>query len=315
MWILWLGLVVLIACVCYLLLWVRRTLPSEAAISAAKPKEGGTLVHINGFDIWTKVLGEDEQGSPIVFVPGGLGMKSSYMEEAFQELSGGHPLIFYDPRGCGRSESKAELSHYTWEHFASELEEVIEHYVPAKKVILAAHSGACFILYKYLQKYRDRVEKLILLSCLPLKLETKFEASSDQFFILPPKDQNDANRWFSKKIREGLFLGSMFNNKSCIDFRHIDDITMAMSSSVLVKANKPYDYRGEFKNLDVPVLILTGSDKWESPYTNRKQADLLEKEFKNVRRYSFENSGHFFFLEEKTASLEVIRDFLVDKKA
>lgn len=293
----------------YLFLWTKRMLPDRAETRPAKKKEGGEIVRIGDFDLWVKVSGRDAPGTPIVFLPGGLGMKSSYLEEACGSLAEEHPLLFYDPRGCGRSESKAELSHYTWAAFAEELATLLRQKFPGKKVILAAHSGGCFILYRFLKEYPEMAEKIVLLSCLSLKYETKPSGSLELFRVLPPKDPAEANRWFSEKIQSGLFLGSMFADRDAVSLSHVDDISLVMMS-LQAKVDRPKDYSGAFRDRDFPVLILTGNDRWEPVYTNRAQAEKLQAEFPNAKYFRFEHSGHFFFLEENERFLEILREFL-----
>lgn len=293
----------------YLFLWTKRMLPDRAETRPAKKKEGGEIVRIGDFDLWVKVSGRDAPGTPIVFLPGGLGMKSSYLEEACASLAEEHPLLFYDPRGCGRSESKANLRHYTWAAFAEELSALLQQIFPEQKVIFVAHSAGCFPLYRFLKEHRDMAENVVLLSCLALKYEVKMSGALKLMRILPPKDPTEANRWFSEKIRSGLFLGSMFANRDAVSLSHVDDISMVMMT-LQEKVDRPEDYAGTFRDWNVPVLILTGNDRWEPVYTNQAQAEKLLAEFPNAKYFRFEHSGHFFFLEENERFLEILREFL-----
>lgn len=294
----------------YMLAWSKRMMPSKAEVCEAKNVDGGEIVQINDFGLWTKVLGRDKAGTPIIFIPGGMGLKSTYLEESFKELSETNPVIFYDPRGCGRSESKAELSFYKWDKFSEELYGLIQYFVPNKKVILVAHSCGCCILYNFLQKHRDIVDKVILQSCMFLKYEAVMPNIFELIKHFPSKNPKIANKWFASYAKSGILFGNMFAKQENLEAFDTEDMSMVMCTNINVNINKPYDYSGEFKDWEVPVMILTGNDRWESDSTNSNCAKRLEKEFKNATWYSFENSGHFFFMEEKEACLKKIQEFI-----
>lgn len=294
----------------YMLAWSRRMMPTKAEVRHAKQCDNGTIVEINGFHLWTKELGKDTAGTPVVFIPGGMGLKSSYLEKAFADLSDTNPVIFYDPRGCGRSESKADLGHYTWDEFSDELYELLQHLAPGEKVILAAHSCGCCILYRFLQDHRDMVEKVMLLSCMTLKYEAEMPNIFELLRHFPPKNPKAANQWFASYAKTDILFGKMFARPENIETLDTEEMSMVLCTNINVKMNKPYDYTGEFKNWETPVLVLTGSDQWEAASTNGDCARRIEAEFKNVTRYAFENSGHFFFLENKELCLYKVREFI-----
>lgn len=303
-------LLIIIAFGGYMLVWSKRMMPSKAEVCEAKNVDGGKIVKINDFHLWTKVLGQDKVGTPIIFIPGGMGLKSTYLEKSYKELSQTNPVIFYDPRGCGRSESKADLSFYTWDKFSEELYHLIQYFAPDKKVILVAHSCGCCILYKFLQKHRDMVDKIILQSCMFLKYEATMPNIFELIKHFPSKNPKIANEWFASYVKSKILFGNMFAKQENLESLDTKNISMVMCTNINVNINKPYDYVGEFKDWEAPVMILTGNDRWESDSTNRNCAKRLEKEFKNACIYFFENSGHFFFLEEKEECLKKIRQFI-----
>lgn len=301
---------IIIAFSIYMMAWSKRMMPNKAAVSEAVNEDDGKIIKIREFHLWTKILGRDSLGLPIVFIPGGLGLKSRYLEEAFLEISKTNPVIFYDPRGCGRSESKEELQRYTWQEFSEELYALIQWFYPNRKVILSAHSCGCCILYRFLKDYSDTVEKVMLLSCMVLKYEAKMPNIFKLIRHFPSKNPEAANKWFESYVKTKILFGNLFAYPENLEKFDTRRISMIMCTNINVKINKPYDYTGLFKRFKAPVLILTGNDKWEWASTNNDCAKRIEKEFSNASRYAFENSGHFFFLEEKEKCLEVIKKFI-----
>lgn len=297
----------------YMISWSGRMMPGQAEVREAQAADGGKILKIGDFHIWTKCIGQETGEMPIVFIPGGMGLKSAYLEDGFRELRDTNPLIFYDPRGCGRSESKKELTHYQWKKFSEELYEIINQLSPDRKVILAAHSCGCAILYEFLRRHRDMVEKVILLSCMPLKYEAEMPNPLELIWHFPPKDPGKANRWFASYAKSKVLFGNMFVEKQKLEEFDTESMSMVMCTNINLKINKPYDYSGEFKDYNRPVLIMCGNDKWESVSTNRRCAGLLKQEFPDAKTSFLENSGHFFFTEEKEETIARVRAFVTEK--
>ncbi len=288
-------------------------MPAYAETRKAQEVDDGRIVKIGEFDIWTKCIGIENSETPIIFIPGGMGLKSAYLEEGFAVLSDTNPVIFYDPRGCGRSESKGELSNYKWSKFADELYELINQVSPGKKVILAAHSCGCVILYEFLSRHKDRVEKVILLSCMPMKYAAEMPNPLELIRHFPPKEPGKANRWFESYVKSKVLFGNMFANREYLEAFDTESMSMVMCTNINIKINKPYDYVGVFHDYHRPVLIMCGNDKWESASTDRMSAELIHQEFPNSTIEFMDNSGHFFFLEEKAETITKIRTFLSEK--
>lgn len=110
----------------YLRFLASRFLPLKAEKRLASREAEGEIQKINGFSLWTKIFYTKQDGIPYYVIPGGMGMKSQYLVEHLQFMAETNPLYFYDPRGCGRSESKEELAFYQWNQFSEELYEYIQ---------------------------------------------------------------------------------------------------------------------------------------------------------------------------------------------
>lgn len=298
----------IIAVIIYVAIYMKRFMPSKVTEHPAVRTDGGTLITIDGFDIWTKVLGADKNGIPLYVIPGGMGMKSKYMEDYMISISENSPVIFYDPRGCGRSSARSSPSNYTWAAFADELYKLIQHYTPRQKVCIAAHSAGCAILYEFLKKYSDITDKVIFISCMP----PKYEADPPPLKILlkmPPADPKKADLWMAELLKTDVMFGSMFYDKSLLDKLDTDKCTMIMSV-INMKSNKPYDHTGEYSNYQGKVLVLCGDDRFESKSTSRSCAKKIAAAFKNSETVFIDNCGHFPFMEKPVEFSKAVKEFL-----
>src|SRR5437870_5634671 len=80
------------------------------------------LLEINGVKIFVRVQGE---GDPLIFLHGGPGSNHDYFVPFVQHLAKKRKLVFYDQRGCGRSE-QLDSSKYKINDFVEELRGLVE---------------------------------------------------------------------------------------------------------------------------------------------------------------------------------------------
>ena len=82
-------------------------------------------IDVPGGRVWYKVLGAENQATPLLCLHGGPGFTHNYLE-ALEVLAGQRPVIFYDQLGCGKSDRPADQSLWTVDRFVEELAQVRE---------------------------------------------------------------------------------------------------------------------------------------------------------------------------------------------
>ena len=95
----------------------------------------------------------------IIVIHGGPGLDHSYLRPEFDRLSKNAKIIFYDQRGCGKSEYAPS---YTWQDHLLDLEQIIKHFSSETKVVLAGSSWGSILALLYTIYYPDDVKGLIL---------------------------------------------------------------------------------------------------------------------------------------------------------
>ncbi|WP_338048420.1 alpha/beta fold hydrolase [Peribacillus alkalitolerans] len=69
------------------------------------------FISVRGENIYVKILG---QGEPLVFLHGGPGGEHRYFLPHLEGLAEYYQLVFYDQRGCGRSEESSDKEAIQW---------------------------------------------------------------------------------------------------------------------------------------------------------------------------------------------------------
>lgn len=86
-------------------------------------------------------------------------MQHEYLRPEFDELSDVAKIIYYDQRGCGKSEV---TDSYAWQEHVKDLKRVINTLSQGKKVILAASSWGSLLAMIYAYTHPEDIEGLIL---------------------------------------------------------------------------------------------------------------------------------------------------------
>ena len=286
-------------------IWYMLSLimPTQAVERAAITTEEGSTIAIGEFDIWYKLYSEDLESTPIIIVSGGCGLSSDYLEESLLFLAEKHPLLFYDARGCGRSQIKSGLSNYNIQLFADEVQDLKEYFFPDQKIILAAHSFGGVVAMNYAADHSDELERLILISSpdayySPPMINPYFKIG------LPPHNQTEANKWYMRHI--DAFLGSYFYNEEA---KNIFKDTLASYAVIASVGSKKIDLSERLVDVDVPVLVLVGGEK-EYPLSGIHSAENLARIFPNAKLEQVMNSGHFMFAEENEKFQQLVENFL-----
>ena len=114
----------------------------------------------SGVGLSYRIVGK---GSPLVVIHDGPGYEKSLMYGGFDNLASDLRVIYYDQRGCGRSEP---LSPVTSSTIADNIEdlEALRRYFPLEKFSIAAHGWGAVIALEYARKYQDRIDSIVLLT-------------------------------------------------------------------------------------------------------------------------------------------------------
>lgn len=280
-----------------------RIVPSHAVERAAIISDYGSTITIDGFDIWYNLLNESSPNSPIIVIAGGSGFSSDYIEGSLEFLAEEHPVLFFDARGCGRSQIKPDLSNYSIDKMSDELGILKRVFFLDKKVIVLAHSFGGVIAMNYAANNESDIEKMILISSADTNYKTHY---TDAFFKagLPPRDQEEANQWYMDHI--DIFFGRYF---AVEEAKSIFDKTVTSYAVSAHVGGKSFDITDRIKNNSIPTLILVGGER-EYPLTSITVAQHLDDLFIDSVLINLPDSGHFMFAEKTDDFQRIIHEWI-----
>jgi proline iminopeptidase len=140
--------VVLFASVCF---------AQPAASRNVYPIQEG-LVDANGVLLYYMTVG---RGAPLMIAHGGPGASHDYFLPYLLPLARHNRLIFIDERGSGRSEKLEDVSQYTVEKMADDVE-AVRVALGLGKISLLGHSYGGVVAEAYALKYQNNLTHLIL---------------------------------------------------------------------------------------------------------------------------------------------------------
>lgn len=266
--------------------------------------------------LFVKVAG---QGIPCVFVHGGPGSNSYYYEGVLSApLIEKHvQMIYYDQRGCGRSDS-AKNENYSLARMEKDLEE-LRQYLGLKQWAVMGHSFGGIIATKYAYDYPKSVSALLMIHCT---LNMYYSVSSPLEFGLNElqiKDQS-AYRDTSKPLMDrvnmihqqltnnGVWYKIMFRNQYEKNYNDtMDNVLPRHNREFADKAwtTKEYwlDYTSLTGAITCPVFIMTGEKDFAIGPEHYKQFVFPNK---TIVKYI---GGHAPFQEEPQWYAEKITFF------
>lgn len=115
---------------------------------------------IDGYKINVEVLGS---GDPIFFLPGGPGNSHDYMQGNFGQYYKTNTVVFFDWLGRGKSDNAKDASEYSVEADV-ELIEKLRKLLHFDKISLVGHSYGTVPAQAYAIKYKDNVDKMVLIN-------------------------------------------------------------------------------------------------------------------------------------------------------
>jgi non-heme chloroperoxidase len=234
-------------------------------------------------------------GQPAVLIHGYPLDGSSWERQERELLANGHRVITYDRRGFGRS-SQPTVG-YDYNTFAADLHTLIEH-LDLADVVLVGFSMGTGEVTRYLGTYGSaRVRKAALLGAIPpylLKTDDNPEGVDGQVFEdIKAAVVKDRYAYFKD------FFDSFYNVDKLAPER-ISEPAWRASFNVAVGAS-PFasyacvdtwltDFRGDLPKIDVPVLVLHGTEDRILPFnaTAKRLPGLIE----DVRLIAVEGGPH-----------------------
>jgi proline iminopeptidase len=284
-------------------------------------QEPGTLKEVNGTKLYCNTIGD---GDAIVIVHGGPGLAHDYLFEPFKQLSDNYKLIFYDQRGCGRSEDFKDGQTVTMETMVEDLEGLRKEF-GLVKMNLVGQSWGAIIAINYVLKNSDKVKNLILLEPAPGSSEYIQQVQQTIIKRLSKKDlerltvisQNPELRSDPVLFKEFMnirmktyFYDTTFAREKNFDYFDTERVKKFFSSSAIFGPYlMSYNLYDNIKNINCPTLIVHG----DYDVIPTEAVEKMGSAIKNSELHVVEKSGHFVHIEKSEFYFSTIRNFLKNR--
>ncbi len=277
------------------------------------------LKDINGTQLYFKVMGE---GEPLLIVHGGPGLNHNYFLPHLKSLAKKYQLIFYDQRSAGQSALNVK-AYMTLKTFSEDIE-AIRIAFGIEKINILCHSWGALPATQYAIDHPDQVNSIIY--CSPIPLSSKLAMQSNQVGIEKTTSADSLKR-AQLIASSGFQKGDMatVNALMMLSFKQVfcdtnkmkkfvpklpdNYLVASLSLSGLMADMKGYNFYPKLSNIKVPVLIIHGSCDIVVPEADQKTKESLP----NATIITFENSGHFPFIEENKRFNKTVKKFLRGK--
>lgn len=289
---------------------VLRVTDARRALSAP-----GHTFDSNGVTIWYEVRGE-VRAAPLVVINGGPGFDHTYLNasDVWEKLAVRRPVVFYDQRGTGRSETWKPGDPHSLVDYLADLE-ALRSTLGVETIDLIGHSWGGYLSMAYTIRYPEHVQGLILCdSVAPRFADTLFLFKAlfpdimerqERLTVLQSLGDDGAGKEGIRALLGTLFVSQEKRDAflARADSLHFNyELNQAVEASV---ANQ--DLGPALEGIKARTLILNGRfDANVGPETAWK----LHRSIQGSRIEFFEKSGHFPFIEEPEKFLETVESFL-----
>jgi proline iminopeptidase len=286
----------------------------------------GTVTGKGGVELFVRIEGS---GSPTLVLPGGPGYSFDYLQPVLSDLDSSCQMVFLDPRGCGRSMRFRNPAMYTLDNMVADVESVRSHLNVSALNIIGHESGG-LLAQKYAIKYPTRVNRLVLMSTTAQISDLNVWLNSFRDFLPRQvaatvkryeKDSLIANEQFTPGYENVVMQGMMNSQSYFVSAAAIPEGFSLPERSWPVYFEmwgrngyfditgnlKDFDSRNELKTLKLKTLVLVGEKDYISPFVMESLSSSIPK----AKTHTFENSGHFYYIEKKEEFLSVIKDFFL----
>jgi len=290
--------------------------------------------HVNGIGVFFDVAGckiapnldSVVERPGILLLHGGPGMDHMVFKPAFDRLSEHAQLVYYDHRGCGRSDDGAR-EHWHIDQWADDVAVFIDQLGLDRPIVLGTSFGG-MVAQRLAAKYPDAASGLVLMSTAArANVELTLAAMEQKGGV----EARDAARAFFSDAEQPGVVERYF--EKCIEHYTVGELDAEAMARVIMRNDVMMhffrrggeffsaDQREDLRKISVPTLVVHGEDDPVFPIALAEEMmDLLnlagEKQGNAARCSAPKNRlvrlpscGHLSEQDAPDAILDAIIDF------
>ncbi|PFS11219.1 proline iminopeptidase [Bacillus cereus] len=289
-------------------------------------KDGERNLDISDIKHWCKVAGAAHNTVPLIIVHGGPGGNHYVFERTLgMKLEEYLTVVYYEQRGCGRSEAPQDDNDYSINTLAEDLEELRKR-LNINKVNLLGYSFGGQLCLEYALKYPETVEKMVLqapllddydevyrvqiegfLKVTEGKMKEQISIISKLEISLKERNNQVWNIVDTEIVDRLLFKNQEFAklNRTLWEESHLSNT--GKMSKVIFETQSIVPLIERINGLEQDTCVIVGAYDYN---TGVEMSKRITSHMKNSKLIIFENSAHFPDIEETDNVCEAIIEFL-----
>lgn len=272
--------------------------------------ESINFIKINDYQLYVDLIGE---GEPIAFLHGGPGSEHRFFLPHMVPLSKKFKLVFYDQRGCGKSDL-SENDQYSMKNEVENLE-ALRIQLGFEKMNLFGESWGSILALLYATTYPERVNKILLTAAIGVTSKGLERFSKELEKRLTEDDKIKLSKWEENvKIGEAsiedllqildpyyVFSQETLNRKEKNTFS--GEVNKAIGTDI--KNN--YDVTENLHKIsNIPILVAQGSHDILTPSIIK---ELFSEHIPHLQLVEIEECGHWTVVEQPEKMCNVALSF------
>ncbi|MBS1649990.1 MAG: alpha/beta hydrolase [Bacteroidetes bacterium] len=296
-----------------------------------KLKNGNFVAKIAGINISYTIKGK----GPVMIVGHPNSGKIGY-ELSLKPLENKFTIVYYDPRGTGKSGTPDSLSQYSDAHLVNEIDLLREH-LHVSKIWLFGHSDQSVIALQYAVDHPENTSGLILSGTQYIKsresvieerrkTEEKRASESPWFrqvvkdwdYMIEHKTTTDSAgrdlkyatiKWWCYDEETAQKVIPIYDSISKYGRRRPinNQFPFQTQGEVDEKFKRILEYESKYPTIKIDILILNGKYDTNNPPNG---AEKLESVLPNSKLILIDKAGHFPWVEQPEKSFNAIYKWL-----
>jgi len=292
-----------------------------------KLENGELFIKINDIKHWCKIAGIEHNTTPLIIIHGGPGGHNYTFERTIGPLLEKFTtIIYYEQRGCGRSEGPEDKEAYSIPILISDLAELCNK-LKLEKIIPLGFSFGGQLALEFALAYPNLVEKIVV------QAPSEFYDNNRNYYVQlfgfeQIAEGNDKNKikkiintqkkiiekwveiWDSvdiETVNKFLFRNNESANKVRKSWRESGLENSGLMFKALKKKRNEIRLMERVSQIKAPTLIMTG-------LYDRNVGIELSRDFAckipNSKLVIFEKSAHFPDIEEPEKYAKIVKEFI-----
>lgn len=275
------------------------------------------------------------KGSGPIMVVGHLYSGKTGYEMSLKSLESRFTMVYYSPRGTGKSEGPKQIEDYHYQHLVEEIDQLRKH-LNQESIWLFGHSDQSEIALQYAIDHPNNVAGLILSG-------THFVENAATEKIEKNRFENERKKqpWFRQVVADISYRNTFQTTTDstghdltyaplkwwCYDSISAQSVIPIYEAINQAGRRKPVnekyafstqfeldqlakrsaEYQSRYGSINVPLLILQGRFDTNNPPI---MVEKLNRRIPNSELIFMEESGHFPWVEQPTESFNQIFEWL-----